>query len=261
VNTTLAQAKRMGAPRAIALCHCFAGALEFQAGNWTAAENALRESIHLYREIGAASGEALACQRLGALQTARGQLAEGLATLHEGQAAAERALMRAHCLTRIYAAMAHNRLAAHDLSAAEAALALGLTMSERHGNCTTCDALLLPAAISVRIAQADFLAAEDFCHQLDRAALKYASRMWVAMAQQSRGQLATARGDFDDALNRYLTAFEAFTALKHHYEAARCLAALADTHLKRGASGDVEAAQAAELKAQQMLTQLHLSLP
>jgi hypothetical protein len=78
VSTTYEQARRMGAPRAIALCQCFSGALEFQAGHWAAAEAALHESIQLYREIGAASGEALACQRLGVLQTARGQFDEGL---------------------------------------------------------------------------------------------------------------------------------------------------------------------------------------
>ena len=70
------QARRMNAPRAIALCQCFNGVLEFQAGHWVEAENALRESIQLYREIGAASGEALACQRLGLLLTARGELDE-----------------------------------------------------------------------------------------------------------------------------------------------------------------------------------------
>ena len=50
----------MGAPRAIALCQCFNGALEFQAGHWTEAETVLRESLRLYHELGAASGEALA---------------------------------------------------------------------------------------------------------------------------------------------------------------------------------------------------------
>ena len=74
VETTLQQARRMGAPRAIALCQCFSGALEYQAGHWQQAEAALRESIQLYRQIGAAVGEALACQRLGRLQTALGQL-------------------------------------------------------------------------------------------------------------------------------------------------------------------------------------------
>src|SRR5262245_1753350 len=109
----------MSAPRAIALCQCFNGALEYQAGHWQEAETALEESIRLYRQIGAASGEALACQRLGVLQTAGGRLDEALAVLEEGVVAAERALMRAHCLTRLYAAMARNRLAADDREAAE----------------------------------------------------------------------------------------------------------------------------------------------
>ena len=163
----------MGALRAIALCQCFTGALEFQTGHWAEAEVALRESIQLYREIGAASGEALACQRLGVLQTARGQLSEGLATLEEGVLAAERALMRAHCLTRLYAAMARNRLTAGNVPAASQVLDLGLVMSARHGHCTTCDALLLPAAVSVKVSEGDFGAAETFCRRLDQAAQQY----------------------------------------------------------------------------------------
>jgi predicted negative regulator of RcsB-dependent stress response len=246
----------MGATRAIALCHCFAGALEFQSGHWLTAEDALRQSIQIYREIGAASGEALACQRLGVVQTARGQLVEGLATLHEGLAAAERALMRAHCLTRVYATIVRNRLAAADVPAADHALTLGLAMSERHGNCATCDALLLPVAISVRIAQGDFAGAETFCHQLDNAAEKYASHLWVAMALQSRGELTAARGNLDNALKDYAEALAGFTAAGNDFEAARCLTALASIRLCRNAAGDQEAAHVIGSQAQQIFERL-----
>jgi len=256
VTTTLAQAQRMGAPRAIALCHCFSGALEFQSGHWSTAEAALRKSIQLYREIGAASGEALACQRLGVVQTARGQLAEGLATLYEGLAASERALMRAHCLTRVYATIIRNRLADADLVAADNALTLGLAMSERHGNCSTCDSLLLPAAISVRVAQGDFAAAETFYRQLDKAAEKYASHLWVAMARQSRGELAAAQGNLDDALKYYAEAQGRFTTAGTDYEAARCLTALASIRLSRNAAGDREAADVIRSEARQIFERL-----
>jgi len=256
VATTLAQAQRMGATRAIALCHCFAGALEFQSGHWSEASDALRQSIQLYREIGAASGEALACQRLGVLQTACGQLAEGLATLYEGLAAAERALMRAHCLTRVYATIVRNRLAATDLLAADNALTLGLAMSERHGNCATCDALLLPVAISVRVAQGDFSAAETFCRQLDEAAEKYASHMWVAMARQSRGELAKAQEKLDDALRYYAEALTAFRTAGNEYESARCLTATASVLLTRNVPGGSEAAHAAWVEAERLFEQL-----
>jgi tetratricopeptide (TPR) repeat protein len=222
----------MGAPRAIALCRCFDGALEFQAGNWDAAETSLRESIRQHREIGAASGEALACQRLGVLLTARGRLEESKAVLEEGLIAAERALLRAHCLTRLYAALARNRLSEGDLAAAEEALAQGLAMSQRHGHCTTCDALLLPAAISVRAAQHDWPVAERFCHQLDEAAAEYGSRTWLAMARQSRGELAAARGQTDDAIAHYAEAQSAFSLAGNNAEAERCQAAMAGLQLQ-----------------------------
>jgi tetratricopeptide (TPR) repeat protein len=246
----------MGAPRAIALCQCFNGALGFQTGHWAEAEAALRDSIQLNREIGAASGEALACQRLGALQTARGQLAEGLATLEEGVLVAERALMRAHCLTRLYAAMARNRLAAGDAKAASQVLELGLKMSERHGHCATCDALLLPAAVSVRVAGGDFHAAESFCQRLDEAAVQYASQLWLAMARQSRGELAAAQGQFDDALNYYTEAQAGFASTGNEYEVARCLDAIAKIRLRRGLEDDIASGQEAQKEARQIFMRL-----
>jgi len=231
VSTTLAQARRMGAPRAIALCQCFNGALEFQAGHWAEAESALHESIKLYGELGAASGEALAWQRLGALQTARGQLDEAMASFQEGIVVAKRAVMRAHCLARLYASMTRNRLAASDIEAANHYLALGLVMGERHGNCATCHALLLPVAVSVRLAQGDFPAAEDFCRLLDEAAAKYASRTWVAMAREAQGELAVAQGNSGDALRYYAEAQAGFAAAGNEYEAARCSNAAAHAAL------------------------------
>jgi predicted negative regulator of RcsB-dependent stress response len=233
VETTMQQARRMNAPRAIALCQCFNGALEFQAGNWVEAETALHESILLYREIGAASGEALACQRLGVLLTAQQRLDEAMTVMQEGVMAAEHALMRAHCLTRLYAAMARNRLEAGDAVAAQQVLLLGLEMSGRHGHCTTCDALLLPAAISVYIARRELETAETFCQRLDAAAEAYASHTWVAMARQGRGELAAARGDGAAALAAYQSAYAGFKAANYDYEAARCLTAVAELHRQK----------------------------
>jgi predicted negative regulator of RcsB-dependent stress response len=228
VDTTLAQARRMGAPRAIALCQCFNGALEYQAGHWDEAEAALNESIKLYQELGAASGEALAWQRLGVLQTARGQIERAMHSFAEGTVAAERAVMRAHCQARLCASMTRNRLIAGDLPSADEYLALGLEMSKRHGNCTTCNALLLPAAVSLRIAQGEFQQAEHFCQQLEEAAEQYASSMWIAMARQARGELLAANNRLEEAIASYEKAHEAYRAAGHDYEAARCLLAIAD---------------------------------
>jgi tetratricopeptide (TPR) repeat protein len=200
--------------------------LEFQAERWAEAEAALREAIQLNRQLGAASGEALACQHLGVLLTARGQLDEGLAILEEGLVAAEQANMRAHCLIRLYAAISRNRLLAGDLAAAGYALSLGLTMNERHGHCCTCESLLLPVAVTVLIAQGNLATAEDYCRQLDEAAVRYGSRVWLALARQTRGELDEAQGDIEAALSHFKQAQAEFELAGNSYQAGQCLAAL-----------------------------------
>jgi tetratricopeptide (TPR) repeat protein len=249
----------MGAPRAIALCQCFNGALEFQAGHWIEAESVLRESVKLYHEIGAASGEALALQRLGTLLTARGQLDEAMILFEDGVIVAERAIMRAHCLTRLYASMTRNRLTAGEIDAANHYLALGLAMSERHGHCATCHALLYPVGVSVRIVQNSLSLAEDFCLQLEDAAREYQSRTWVAMARQSRGELATAQNDLETALTCYEEASQAFKASGNEYESAHCLTAMAQIRRKRKLPGDAKTAKSEAAEAGMILERLNAS--
>src|SRR5579885_1409597 len=142
-----------------------------------------------------------------------------------------------------------NRLAAGDLLAADQALTLGLTLSERHGNCSTCYSLLLPAAISLRIAQGKLEEALHFCLQLDQAAAKYASHMWVAMARQAHGELAEAQGKHQDALNDYTGALSSFRSAGNEYETARCLTAIATIHLTWKIADDADIARNAQEEA------------
>lgn len=227
VTTTLDQARRMGAPRAIALCQSFNGALEFQVREWEPAEAALHEAITLFSQIGAADGEAISCQRLGTLQTARGRLAKGLATLERGVVAAKHAKMRAHIQGRLQAALTRNRLLAGDLAAADEALALGLALTESHGNCALCEALLLPVAVSVRVAQNDLDGAEAFVDQLDEATTRYGSHTWLALSAQAQGELAAAQGNIEAAVAYYKKAEAGFREAKNDFLAAQCAEALA----------------------------------
>lgn len=227
VDQMLQQAQRMGAPRAIAVCQSVNGALDYQVGRWSEAEAALRASIQLNRQLGAASGEAVASQRLGDLLTVRGRLEESRSILEEGVLAAERAHLRSHCQTRIYAALARNRLAAGDLTAADQSLVLGLTVSEAHGHCGTCESLLLPVAVSIRVAQGDLTSAETFAGHLDKAASRYGSRTWLALASRARGELAAAQGEIEAALGCFKEAQAGFQAAGNEVEVTRCQEALA----------------------------------
>lgn len=216
----------MGAPRAIALCQSFNGALEFQVGHWDEAKAALHEAITLFHQIGAADGEALSYQRLGILLAAEGQLEDGLTALEDGVVAATHAKLRAHIQGRLYASVARNRLLAGDLPAADHALSLGLALTESHGHCALCEALLLPAAVSVRVAQGDLDAAEEFCRRLDEATARYRSHTWLALAAQARGELVLARGDVETAIACYTKACSGFQEAKNEYAAGQCAEAL-----------------------------------
>jgi DNA-binding SARP family transcriptional activator/tetratricopeptide (TPR) repeat protein len=225
VEQTLEQARRMKAPRAVAVCENFRGTLDFLGGRWNDAEAELRNAIDGFRQVGSASGEALSLQRLAVLLTARGELDAARALLDEGLIVGGRAAMRSHCLTRIHASLARNRLAAEDRAAARASLDEGLAEAARHGRCGTCSALLLPEAARVAIAWERLDDAERFARALDDVARRFASRAWTAMAEQTRARLFAARGDVDRALDAFERAREGFDAVESPYEAARCVMA------------------------------------
>ncbi len=225
VDQTLEQAQRMKAPRAVALCENFGGMLDFQGGRWSEAEAQLRQAVDRFRQVGSACGEALSLQRLAVLLTARGELDAARRLLDEGIVVGGRAAMRSHCLTRIHASLARNRLAARDRDAARASLEEGLAEAARHGNCATCSALLLPEAVRVALAWDDLAEAEGYAKTFDDVAARFASRAWTAMAEQTRGRVLGARGDTEKAFEAFERARVAFEALQCPYEAARCLLA------------------------------------
>jgi len=237
----------MGAPRAIALCHCFGGALDFQSGRWDEAEVALRKAVTLYGEVGSASGESFSLQRLGVLLTARGRLDEAREFLEEGIVVAERAAMRSHCLTRLHASMLRNRIASGVMADIRMSLAEGLEAAQRHGDCVTCNALLLPEVVRASLAVEDVEAAERHAADLERTAGEFDSRAWTAMAQLARGRVLLAQHRYDDGLEALTTAGTTFAEIDQAYEAAR--AACLQAECLRGRAGPGDEAQANVLKA------------
>lgn len=238
VDMTLEQAQRMKAPRAVALCENFGGTLDFQAGRWSEAETQLRQAVDRFRQVGSACGEAISLQRLAVLLTARGDLEAARVLLDEGLIVGGRAAMRSHCLTRVHASLARNRLAARDRDAARASLEEGLAEAARHGHCATCSALLLPEAVRVALAWDNVVEAESFAKRLDDVAQRFASRAWTAMAEQTRGRVLAARGDVHAAFDAFERARGAFDAVGSPYEAARCV--MAQSRLFASAKGKDE---------------------
>ncbi len=247
VRTEVAQtqyvAQKMGAPRAIALCECFLGALDFQQGDWTQAVETLRASVDRYHQIAAASGEALACQRLGAVLTAMGQTDEAMEMLERGVRVAERSTMRAHCQVRLFACMAHNRLVAGERDGARHFLQQGLRALERHGACVTCNALLYPVAVRLHLSEGNVSEAATHGYRLQEAARQYGSRGWTAMAAQIGGLILSHEGKADDAAASLREAMSLFEAIGQTYDAALTAVDLADALRRRGRATDHDEAR------------------
>jgi tetratricopeptide (TPR) repeat protein len=252
VAQTLAQARRMGAPRAIALCHCFAGAIDFQTGQWREAEEELREAVTLFRQIGSACGESLSLQRLGVLLTARGQIDEARSTLDDALAVGERAAMRSHCLTRVHASLTRNRLAAGDLDGARESLRAGLVEAARHGHCATCNSLLLPEAVRVELASGALREATAFASRLQEVAARFGSRAWTAMATHARARVDAASGKTKVARAAFEEARRAFAEVGYRYDVARCQ--LAESRIASASAG--APGQRLEEEARRVLSEL-----
>jgi tetratricopeptide (TPR) repeat protein len=112
-------------------------------------------------------------------------------------------------------------------------------------------------AVSVHIAKGAFSLAEDFCRQLEEAGREYQSQVWIAMARQSRGELAHAQGDLETALACYEEASHAFQKIGNEYETARCLTAMAEIRRKRQSPGDLQTAKNEAAEARQILKHLN----
>jgi ATP/maltotriose-dependent transcriptional regulator MalT len=176
----------------------------------------------MYRRIGAASGESLSLQRLAVLLTAKGEIDEAMVALDEGVASAERAILRSHCLTRLYTSMVRNRLAAGRPDEAELHLAEGEEAARRHGHCLTCNALLLPETVRVEAARGRIERAREKAMELEAIARRYESRAWTAMSCQARARVLEVSGDRRGAGTAFEAAAAAYLGFGAIYDSARC---------------------------------------
>lgn len=246
----------MGAPRAIALCHNFGGALDFQTGDWNRAEESLAKAVEMYREVGSASGESLSLYRLAVLRTAVGDTEGARDLLNEAVVVAERAAMRSHCLTRIFASLLRNRLAAGDDDGIRESFQEGLEAARRHGHCVTCNALLLPEVVRGALAMEDLDTAEKHAAKLEETAAEFESRAWTAMSRQAWGRVRLARGRFDEAIGEFERASRIFGEIQQSYDDARARLGLALALERRGHDGDARRAEALRTEAQAIFERL-----
>ena len=98
----------------------------------------------------------------------------------------------------------------------------GEAAAQHHGNCSTCDALMLPELVRVHSARGARDIALVAVEKLEAIALDSCSLAWTAMAKQARGRYLKAVGDQEAAGVVLCEAEEAYATYGDVYEAARC---------------------------------------
>lgn len=234
MERALHQAEQIGNVRAQALCHHGQGAIRFVTGHWADAEASLRRGIDLAASVGSTFGVVLGEHRLAMVETATGRLeaaAQRLGGALEAALESGNPMVLEHSPTRLLTALAANRLAAGDVEGATEALERGFeaqaeVAAQGFGECVTCDVLLYPVAVRVRLARGELPEAEAACRRIEESTTWFHSRVWIATAHEARGLLARAEGDFALAADQLEQAQAAFASLGQPLDEARCLAAL-----------------------------------
>ena len=232
MERALQRAEQIGNVRAQALCHHGLGAVRFLTGDYSAAEVSLRRGIELASSVSSTFGVVLGEHRLAILETASGRFdvaAERLRAALDSALASGNPMVLEHSPTRLLTALASNRLAAGDLEGATDALERGFeaqaaVVAQGLGECVTCDVLLYPVAVAVRLARGELAEAEAACRRVEESTTWFHSRVWIATAHETRALLARAEGNIDFSADQFEQARAGFAALGQPFDEARCLA-------------------------------------
>lgn len=223
----------------MALCQAFIGAAQYFQGHFQDALENLNLARDLYRRLDAAAGEAMALQRIAVVETALGRLNEAESHVEEGLAIAERALMKPHCLVRLYATLGKNRLEAVDYKGVLSAVEAGLAVEGQHGLCITCNVMLYPVTVMGYALNGDMQTARIYADKAEKSAQVYGSHFFMGLAHQAKGMLHGLAEEWQPAFQLLESARREFHAISQDYEIARTDLFSAFLRMRKGKPADL----------------------
>lgn len=223
-----AESERLGAARGRAFAVTIRGEAKLLAGRLREADDDLAEGATLHRRIGAATGEALALQRLAEVALHRGEHARAVALLDEALEIGRESAVGFHLFDRIYGtriAMATDP--AGGLAALEEADEAVRGPFETCPGCRI--TLVIPAVIAA--ARAGDLERATRWMPVAEYHTNVVMRLpaWYAALDEARGHVARAEGDLQTADLQFTAAAAGFAAAGHPLDRARCAALVSTT--------------------------------
>jgi DNA-binding SARP family transcriptional activator len=212
-------ARRSGVLRAEAFASALLGEAALLAGKLDDAERELQEAVDLYRELGAAAGEASTLQRQAQLRLLQGDRSEAARLLQQALPKARWSMLALHLVQRIVGTMI---AAAPDSHAARAVVEGAAEVMGFEDRCAFCDIMFaVPAAIACADV-GEITEARRYLSTAERSSLLWEGTAWQGAVLEARAHLARATGDPDDGVRLLREAAVLFEQAGQPIDAGRC---------------------------------------
>jgi ATP/maltotriose-dependent transcriptional regulator MalT len=216
------RARRAGALRGVAFASALIGEAALMMGDLTRAEAELEEAIALNADVDALGGQAHGMQRLAEVRLAQDRPDEARELLDEALLLARWSPMSMHLLQRIFGTLIASE---PDPQAARLMVDRAEDTLGEPDQCWFCTVMLAVPAAAACARVGDLDDAHRFLAAAERSVAHWGVSSWQAAVIEVRATVALAEGDAESYHVLSREAADAYSAVGHTQDAARCLAA------------------------------------
>jgi tetratricopeptide (TPR) repeat protein len=216
------RARQGGALRGAAFATALIGEAALMMGDVARAEAELTEAVELHADIDSAGGQAHSLQRLAEVRLAQGRTDEARALLDRALLLARWSTMGMHLLQRIFGTLIDS---SPDPTSARAMVDRAEATLGEPDNCWFCTVMLAVPAATACARVGDLDDAHRFLESAKRSVSHWGESSWQAAVLEAEATVALADDDAEAYRGLSRRAAEAYAAVGHEADAARCLAA------------------------------------
>jgi DNA-binding SARP family transcriptional activator/tetratricopeptide (TPR) repeat protein len=216
------RASQAGALRGVAFATALIGEAALMMGDLSRAEAELVEAVALHADIDAAGGQAHSMQRLAEVRLTQGRSDEARRLLEEALLLARWSTVGMHLLHRIFGTLI---VSAPDPDSARAMVERAESTIGEPDQCWFCTVMFAVPAATASARVGDFEDAHRFLASAAQSVSLWGESSWHAAVIEAEATVALAEGDTDRYRRLSREAADAYTAVGHPADAARCLAA------------------------------------
>jgi DNA-binding SARP family transcriptional activator/tetratricopeptide (TPR) repeat protein len=216
------RAREAGALRGVAFATALIGEAALMMGDVDRAEAELLESVGLHADVDSPGGQAHSLQRLAEVRLAQGRSEEARQLLDEALLLARWSPVGMHLLHRIFGTLI---VSAPDPKSSRAMVDRGEHTLGEPDQCWFCAVMFAVPAATACARVGDLDDAHRFLAAAARSVSFWGESSWQAAVVEARAAVALAEGDAEAYRRLSREAADAYTAVGHPADAARCLSA------------------------------------